>query len=218
MVKRASLKSPLTLAAILTLLLAFMAPVFVGSAAAHSQLINGDPRDGTAVKKAPAAITLTFNEELQDLPGSQSNQVVVLNRDGDEVTTGDVKIDGTKLIRTLGTLPAGTYDVQWSALSADGHRISGDGNYAFTVTEGEKAPAPSKAPEPSAAAESTEATQSSGAAESSEAADSSSAVVIATKDDPAGTVRLMWIVGGCLVVALLLGIVLQLTRKKKSNH
>ncbi|MGO3151859.1 MAG: copper resistance CopC family protein [Galactobacter sp.] len=211
-VKRESLKSPLTLAAILALAFAFMAPVFVGSASAHSQLIDGDPRDGTTVKKAPAAITLTFNEDLQDLPGSKSNQIVVLNRDGDEVTAGDVEVDGPKMSRSLGKLPAGTYDVQWSALSADGHRISGDGNYAFTVTEGEEAPATSQAPETSEAAASGEATANS------EAAESSSSVAIATKDDPAGTVRLMWIIGGCLVVAVLLGIVLQLTRKKKTNH
>lgn len=210
-VKRESLKSPLTLAAILALAFAFMAPVFVGSASAHSQLIDGDPRDGTTVKKAPAAITLTFNEDLQDLPGSKSNQIVVLNRDGDEVTAGDVEVDGPKMSRSLGKLPAGTYDVQWSALSADGHRISGDGNYAFMVTEGE-APATSQAPETSEAAASGEATANS------EAAESSSSVAIATKDDPAGTVRLMWIIGGCLVVAVLLGIVLQLTRKKKTNH
>jgi methionine-rich copper-binding protein CopC len=198
--------------ALLALLLAFMAPVMVGTASAHSQLIDGDPRDGTTVQTAPSELTLTFNEDLQDLPGSQSNQIVVLNRDGDEVTTGEARVEGPKLIRPLGKLPAGTYDVQWSALSADGHRVSGDGNYAFTVTKGEEGEA-SQAPSSSAPA-STPAASSDEAPASTESGTSQAA----SDDDPAGTVKIMWIVGGLLVLAVVLGIILQVTRKKKTEH
>jgi methionine-rich copper-binding protein CopC len=200
------------LGAVLALVLAFMAPVFVGSASAHSQLIAGDPKDGTAIEKAPSAITLTFNEDLENLPGSKSNQIVVRDRDGKEVTTGAVKVDGTKLTRSLTKLPAGTYDVQWSALSADGHRVSGDGNYAFTVTKGEK-PAPTMSKAPTSTAPSTSQAAKPGA-ESASAAATSSQAATTTKNDPAGTVTIMWIVGGFLVLAIILGIILQVTRKK----
>jgi beta-lactamase regulating signal transducer with metallopeptidase domain len=51
-------------------------------------------------------------------------------------------------------------------------------------------------------------------AESASAAATSSQAATTTKKDPAGTVTIMWIVGGFLVLAIILGIILQVTRKK----
>lgn len=208
---------PRILVALAATFAVFMAPVALSPAAAHSQLISANPKDGTAVEKAPKQITLTFNEDLQDLPGSKSNQIVVTDRDGNEVTTGKTRVDGPDLKRGLSKLPAGTYDVAWSALSADGHRVSGDGNYAFTVTKGEK-PAPtsgasssskSSASKP-APAQANSAPAQAEASDEDQAADSGDS-------SPAPTVAVMWVVGGFLVLAILLGIILQVTRKKPSK-
>ena len=130
-------RAPRLLLALAGALAVLAAPVAVAAPAqAHNQLIQVDPKDGSASETGPKQITLTFNESVQNLPGSKSNQIVVKDRNGKEFTTGDVRIKGATLSRSLKPLPKGTYDVQWSALSQDGHRVSGDGNYSFTVTKG----------------------------------------------------------------------------------
>ena len=213
-------RAPRLLLALVGALAVLAAPVAVAAPAqAHNQLIQVDPKDGSASATGPKQITLTFNESVQNLPGSKSNQIVVKDRNGKEFTTGDVRIKGATLSRSLKPLPKGTYDVQWSALSQDGHRVSGDGNYSFTVTKGVAAPS-SAAPstEASSAAASSEAASSqdagqvAGSAGSLEAGSSSAA---AQEDGgKAPTTTVMWVVGGFLVVAILLGIILQVTRRK----
>lgn len=206
---------------VLLSLLAAMAVIGVPLAAAspaqaHDQLIGGSPKAGSAVDKAPEAITLTFSGELRDLENSKSNQIIVTNRDGDEVTEGAVTVKGTKLSRTLQPLPAGTYDVQWSALSSDGHRISG-ADYAFTVTKGEKAPASESSSEDLSSGAASSGSESKGAAATAGSAGSlagESSAAAAPAASPAPTTAVIWLVAGFLVLALVLGVILQLTRKK----
>lgn len=198
--------------AVLAAPLALAAP-----AQAHDQLISREssPRAGSIIDVAPGKITLVFSADLMNLAGSKANQIQVTDRDGKEVTTGDVTVKGEKMSRTLQPLPAGTYDVKWSATSSDGHPIGDLGDYAFTVTKGEKAKA-SKSEEASSSSKS-----SSGAAKSSpdvagtprDGATQTPAAAQAADQSPTNTV--MWIVGGFLVLAILLGIVLQVTRPKQ---
>jgi methionine-rich copper-binding protein CopC len=61
--------------------------------------------------------------------------VTLLGADKKAIPTGDAKLDAgadTKLIVPLaGTLAAGTYTVEWHALSSDGHKTKGD--YTFSI-------------------------------------------------------------------------------------
>lgn len=198
-----------------------VAPLAIAAPAqAHDQLINREssPRAGSIIEVAPAKITLTFSGKLINLEGSKSNQIQVTDRDGKEVTTGDVTVKGEKMTRKLNPLPAGTYDVKWSATSSDGHPIGDVGDYAFTVTKGEKAKG-SKSAEPSSSAKAP----ASGAATSSpDAAGSQRPGVTQTPAaaegaDQSSTTMIMWIVGGFLALAILLGVVLQMTRPKRDR-
>lgn len=211
---------PRILLALAGALAVLAAPIAVAAPAqAHNQLVQADPKDGSSMKTGPDELTLTFNEDVQDLPGSKSNQIVVTDRDGNEVTTGAVKVDGTTLSRKLKPLPKGTYDVQWSALSSDGHRVSGDGNYAFTVTEGVAASsASSSAANSTSAATSAPASQQTADSAGSLAAGSSSAQAEEDDGGPAPTTTVMWVVGGFLVLAIILGIILQVTRRKPDRE
>lgn len=189
-----------------------VAPLAVAAPAqAHDQLINADssPAAGSILKVAPDRITLVFSADIMNLPGSKSNQIQVTDRDGQEVTTGDVTVKGNKVSRALKKLPAGTYDVAWSATSSDGHPIGDAGDYAFTITKGEKA-SKSTAPASSSA--------SSGAVAGSPTSGVTQSTAAAPAAQDSGTNLLMWVVGGMFVIAVLLGIILQLTRPKKNRE
>ncbi len=193
--------------------LALLAAPFIAAAPAqaHDQFLGGTPKAGSAIEVAPDAITLTFSAEIKQIAGT-SNAISVTDRDGKEYATGDVKIDGAKLTRALGALPAGTYDVAWSALSSDGHRIHSNDDYAFTVTKGETAkPSASASESPAASSAKATAAPAKSPAASASAQASGGAEVV---EQTAPTVMIMWIVAGFLVLAIILGIVLQLTRKK----
>lgn len=196
------------------------APLAIAAPAqAHDQLINRDssPKAGSIIDVAPSKITLVFSADLMNLEGSKANQIVVTDRDGKEVSTGETSVKGEKMSRDLSPLPAGTYDVQWAATSSDGHPIGDNGDYAFTVTKGEKGKA-------SKGAGSSSAKASSGAAKASpdtagtpkSGATQTPAAAQAADQSPTNT--MMWIVGGFLVLAILLGVVLQLTRPKKRRE
>ncbi|WP_158588164.1 copper resistance CopC family protein [Galactobacter valiniphilus] len=193
--------------------LALLAAPFIAAAPAqaHDQFLGGTPKAGSAIEVAPDTITLTFSAEIKQIAGT-SNAISVTDRDGKEYATGDVKIDGAKLSRALTALPAGTYDVSWSALSSDGHRIHSNDDYAFTVTKGEKAK-PAASSGAASSAKATAAPAKSPAASASAQASGGADVVAET----APTVMIMWIVAGFLVLAIVLGIILQLTRKKPGS-
>lgn len=198
-------------------------------AQAHAELVGGDPKAGSAIAMAPGRITLTMSEDLKSLSGSHVNQIVVTDRDGKEVTTGETTIKGSTMSRALKPLPAGTYDVAWADLSVDGHRANSADDYAFTVTKGVAAgsgSASASAPASASASVSDAASSapaSSGAAVAGSAgslADGGASASLSASDDagPATTTVLMWVVGGFLVLAIILGIVLQATRRKPNRE
>ncbi|MDK7083494.1 copper resistance protein CopC [Pseudoglutamicibacter cumminsii] len=230
---RMSRRVVVVLAAAMLLFSGMFAGFGAQNAFAHDQLIAGDPPSGNAIQKAPKKITLTFSGEIKQVAGGEANQIVVVDRDGNEFTHGDITIKGTKVSRDLKPLPAGTYDVQWSALSSDGHRIQGDGNYSFTITEGaskkevgawEKKHGEGSSEEPSnsdGAGQGSEGSEGTGADASSQAqasgsSDAQEGSVI--PESTADTTTIMWIVGAAFVVVFLIGLILQLTRKKSAHQ
>ena len=113
------------------LIVALLGFLFFGisPASAHDTLISVDPEDGGQVETAPEEAVLTFSGNLMDI----SPQAVV--RQGDTtLESGEVSIHGTDLIVPLPQLDAGDYEIVYSVVSSDGHRI--DGLTTFTVTTG----------------------------------------------------------------------------------
>ena len=103
-----------------------------GTASAHAALSGTDPGDGTVLKSAPGAVTLTFTESV----GLLDDSFRVLDPDNRRVHTSapqhaDDRSDTARvsLPRDLGT---GTFTVAWRVVSADSHPVSG----AFTFSVG----------------------------------------------------------------------------------
>lgn len=120
--------------------LALLAGLIFGTAPAqaHDTLVSVTPEDGGQVETAPAEAVLTFS----GVPLDVSPQAV-LQKDGETIETEPVSLDGYDLIVPLPKLEAGDYEIVYSVVSSDGHRI--DGTTSFTVTQGVGGEEPSEA-------------------------------------------------------------------------
>jgi copper transport protein len=100
--------------------------LFAGPASAHASLVTSDPADGSRLKAAPHAVTLTFDENvgLGDV-----GYLHVTNQAGRRVDAGAAVHpagDGTKVTDTLTSgLGDGTYTASFRVVSADSHPVAG---------------------------------------------------------------------------------------------
>ena len=101
-----------------------------GQAFAHAHLKTSTPADKSSVASAPTALTLSFTEGLN----LKFSGIKVTGPQKTAVKTGDAALtdhDTGLTVPVVGTLAAGTYTVEWHALSTDGHKTTG--SYSFTV-------------------------------------------------------------------------------------
>jgi len=99
---------------------------------AHAELVAAEPEAGAQLVEPPAEIRLTFSE-----PVAVQSDIVVLGEGFAPVAGLLPQLDGARPEQVYTPLPPlepGTYTVQWSAVSADGHEISG--SYAFSIGAG----------------------------------------------------------------------------------
>lgn len=104
--------------------------IIQSSAWAHASLVSSTPAAGAEVIKAPANISLHFNEK----PEVNFSSIKVLNVEGvDEIASKATagKANAHELTANLKILKPGKYTVKWVAVGHDGHRRSGD--YGFLV-------------------------------------------------------------------------------------
>jgi len=114
-----------TLLALFVTLLA--TTIFTPTAAfAHAGLVSSTPAANSEVLVMPGEISLTFTEDLMVLGENDVNSISLNLMDGPEVTLTDVKVDGAVLSATVpaGMYESGTYEVFYSIVSADGHKLS----------------------------------------------------------------------------------------------
>ena len=104
------------------------------SAWAHARLVSTDPGDGAVLARAPARVTVRFDEAVRVLGGT----VVVRNSDRRSVVAGKPRASGRTVTIPLRRLADGDYTVRWSVLSDDGHTV--EGVFAFAVGAGRAPP------------------------------------------------------------------------------
>lgn len=160
--RRARTRASLLAALLLT---AFAAALFLAQpAAAHDELVSSNPADGAVLEEAPAEIQLVFSSELMDL----GNQVIVADADGNNVAETEPVLNRETLVQAVPALNAGDYQVNWRAVSGDGHPITGSFGFTVNAPAGAETTAPAPAsPEASApaAVETAEAAPDAGATE-----------------------------------------------------
>jgi methionine-rich copper-binding protein CopC len=112
------------------------AGLFATAAFAHPSLVSSTPADKSQVS-APATIELKFSETLvpqfsaanlvmTEMPGMANHGAMKVNASVSGATDGK-----TMVITPAQTLQAGSYRVEWRAVSSDTHPITG--NITFQV-------------------------------------------------------------------------------------
>ncbi|HEX9171150.1 MAG TPA: copper homeostasis periplasmic binding protein CopC [Telluria sp.] len=102
-----------------------IATALSSSAHAHARLEASTPKAGTVVAARPTEIRLQFNEQVE----LAFSKIRLVDQAGNVVATSSVGLDKSNpkvMIATLSPVGAGSYRVQWSALTRDGHKVKGE--------------------------------------------------------------------------------------------
>lgn len=101
------------------------------AALAHPKLIAADPPANGRAAASPPALRITFSEAV--FPNFSG--VVVKDHAGQTVKTGHATVDRADkkvlVVPLAKPLAAGMYHVEWHAVAADTHRVTGQ--YMFTI-------------------------------------------------------------------------------------
>lgn len=100
------------------------------AAQAHAKLESSQPKANSESAGAPAEIRLRFNEPLE---AAFSKIALVDARQAAVVlpATALDKADPKVMFAAVPALKPGQYEVRWSAMTHDGHKVKG--HYAFSV-------------------------------------------------------------------------------------
>jgi copper resistance protein C len=100
----------------------------VGAAAAHAHatLASASPSVGSIVSD-PHEVILTFTERLE----AAFSNLTVIDASGAAVSQGKTQVSDNIMRIGLKPLNAGTYKVNWRAISTDTHKI--EGSFTFRV-------------------------------------------------------------------------------------
>lgn len=90
---------------------------------AHAYVVSSNPVANEELDQQPPAVSITFSEGIE----SGFHAIKVFNAKGDRVDRGDTVIKEQKIMEAAlkKNLPKGIYTIQWNAVSADGHSVSG---------------------------------------------------------------------------------------------
>lgn len=102
------------------LLLVLLMALLPSAAFAHASLIGSDPADGALVMRAPATVTLSFNEPVAPLT------IRMIDASGAATAITDIRRDGARLVLTPPSISGdGARVISWRVMSADGHPVGG---------------------------------------------------------------------------------------------
>ena len=100
-------------------------------ASAHTALVSADPAVNSTIDLLPPVISLTFAEELISIGGS--NSISVNDESGTNLASGTPEVSGAVLsIKLNESAVIGLIKVDYRAVAADGHVITGD--YQFSIS------------------------------------------------------------------------------------
>ena len=102
-------------------------------AAAHAELLAADPPPGAVLAASPAEVRLTFSEALR-----AGSTFVVFGEGFAQVpgfSPAIVTESPEQLVAAIPALAPGAYTVQWTAVTGDGHEVSGSYSFGVEIEE-----------------------------------------------------------------------------------
>lgn len=190
------------------LLSALASLIAAGPVAADAELVATSPGDGDTVEAPLNEVSAQFSEGLKP-----DSTIELFGPDGESVASGGLDPDDAArlVLEVPAAAAAGTYRVEWQAVSADGHLVRDD--FSFTLLT--PAPTESVTPEPSPTADPTAteptATEPPSAAPTAELTDAPSPSVAPTPAPAAqdGVDVLIPIVAALVALAVLGAVLLR---------
>jgi methionine-rich copper-binding protein CopC len=106
--------------------ISFASVFSVTTAIAHSGVVSSNPAAGEVLTELPNEISVTFSEELLVLEGKAVNTLTLTAQDRTELPLTEIRVEGNLLRATVpaGDYPAGSYEMSYRVISADGHEVS----------------------------------------------------------------------------------------------
>lgn len=154
--RRSTVRLALLVSAVVSVAVATLFAVV--PAHAHDQVVSASPGANESLATAPTEVVIEFTSELLDT-GALIN---VTDASGQDVTDGDVVLDGRVVTRKLqSNLPNGQYEIVWRVVSADGHPITDQ--YQFSIGEPVAPPNDDAASATDASADAADSAESNGA-------------------------------------------------------
>ncbi len=109
-----------------TLVLCFL---FVSSVSAHSVLEKSNPENGEKLETSIRKLELSFNTKIE-----KGSTLYIVDENKEKIDPSSVNLTENRLEAVFSTsLDAGTYQVNWEIVGADGHLIKE--SYSFTVLQ-----------------------------------------------------------------------------------
>lgn len=99
------------------------------AASAHDSLVSSSPAEGDAVSTL-SQVTLDFSANLLGADGG--NVVIVVGPDGRHYESACTELAGPTLTTEVALGAPGAYQVEWRAVSSDGHPVSGVIPFTYT--------------------------------------------------------------------------------------
>jgi methionine-rich copper-binding protein CopC len=96
------------------------------AASAHDELIDSTPTSGQTLTELPSTFSVTMNEPLLTLDGSNSFALQITDAAGNYYGDGCLTEDGATLSTPAALGVAGSYTLAWQVVSNDGHPVSGE--------------------------------------------------------------------------------------------
>ncbi|WP_205326025.1 copper resistance CopC family protein [Glycomyces sp. YM15] len=121
-------------------------------ASAHAALTGTDPEDGATLAEAPAEVSATFSEILDQA----STEIAVTDPAGTVIDVADPSYDGDTFIQPMLYTTPGKYTLAFRVISEDGHRVEDAVEFTVeSIPEGLYAPGAAPTGEAATEAEAT---------------------------------------------------------------
>jgi copper resistance protein C len=117
--------------AIAVLVAAVLSILVHGAAVAHSHLKNSVPAAGATIATGPSEVRLQFNEAVEAAVSKVSIELKGGKAVASEAPTSDPADKATLIVKLPQPLQAGSYKVNWQAVSTDSHKVKG--SFTFQV-------------------------------------------------------------------------------------
>jgi methionine-rich copper-binding protein CopC len=187
---------------------------FVTPASAHNVLVASTPASGETLTELPPQFSITTNEPLLALPGSNGFALQIQDAAGAYYGDGCVQVEGATMSADAALGEPGAYTMLWQAVSEDGHSV--DGAVPFTwAPAGDVEPSASSATPPVCGVAATP-TPSASASPAPATSEPTAAPATASGIDPA---IVFWIGGALLALGIAAaGAIVLAGRRKPSGR